>query len=65
MKHAFLIGTALWLALVGVWDHDWRLILCGLAVAVAWPLVCADVYAVASDGEEILLSTDSDLAESA
>lgn len=37
-----LSGLALWIALWGVWNHDWRMILAGAATAAIWPLVWAD-----------------------
>ncbi len=38
-----LYGLAVWAVLAGLWDHSWRLILAGVAVAVIWPLIGSDV----------------------
>lgn len=41
------MGMLTWLSLalvvLGLWDHDWREILAGFAVAVIWPLISADI----------------------
>ena len=38
-----LYGLSAWAILAGLWDHSWRLILAGVAVAVLWPLIGSDV----------------------
>lgn len=68
MKYGLLAGAGLWVFLAGVWEHDWRLILAGLAVSAIWPLIDAHVESAAhervldelwDDGD------DDDLARSA
>jgi hypothetical protein len=36
--------TALAVLVLGLWQHDWRLILAGVSVATVWPLISADIY---------------------
>lgn len=42
MKH-LLTATAAAVTLAGIWQHDWRTILAGAAVAAIWPLIRDDV----------------------
>lgn len=63
MKYALLMGTGCWVALAGVWDHDWRMIVAGVALLVAWPLLAEHVEEAAHERE--LLRDVDDLAESA
>ena len=41
-----LYSLALYMALVGMWDHQWRLILAGLAVWVIYPLISTEIHDV-------------------
>lgn len=43
-------GLATWMVLVGLWAHDWRLILAGVATWLVFPLVASDVATVACLG---------------
>lgn len=43
LHEAFLYGLAAVMFLVGVWQHDWRMILASGAVAAIWPLISLDV----------------------
>lgn len=36
-------GLASWLLLIGIWNHDWRLILAGVSTLTIWPLITTDV----------------------
>ncbi len=38
-----LAGMIVWAVILGLWEHDWRLILAGVATAVVWPLVQGEV----------------------
>ncbi len=38
-----LTGIVIWAVILGLWEHDWRLILAGVATAVVWPLVQGEV----------------------
>ena len=40
---AFLYVLAASMFVVGIWQHDWRLILASAAVCAIWPLVNLDV----------------------
>jgi len=57
-----LYSLAFYAVIVGLWDHDWRLILAGAAVAVIWPLISADLE---HERELDRLWDDDDLADSA
>ncbi len=44
------LGIASWCVILGLWNHDWHLIVGGLAVLVVLPYVTTDVV---SDEDEL------------
>ena len=38
-----LYGLAGWMLLIGLWDHDWHLIVGGVVVFLIFPLISSDV----------------------
>ena len=38
----FIYGLASWFVLIGLWNHDWRLIVAGVSTLTIWPLITTD-----------------------
>ncbi len=38
-----MYGVCCYAVIIGLWDHSWQLILAGVTLAFAWPLLSGDV----------------------
>jgi hypothetical protein len=69
MMGCFLVGSAIWFLGYGLWQHDWRIILVSVLLAVIWPLIQDQVVSVAEERrhQQVLdrLWDDDDLSDSA
>jgi hypothetical protein len=67
MMTGFVCGVAVWFFGFGLWEHDWRILLCSALVAFCWPLLEADVYSDRRHRQLLdrLWDDDDDLSSSA
>lgn len=69
MRHILVLSVALFIS-IGLWNHDWTVIVAALVLGLIWPLIADEVYEVREERRkrellDRLWDDDGDLPRSA